>query len=225
MPKVDVAKMTRENYDRAAQEYLASLPLEHFAQAETQGRQRAITLCSFRLLQLRRPDCYLFNEMLVQYPFNGELGQVVPDNMVILGGSGPGQRGSYNLPFEDVRPFWVLDYVSRLSKRKDYADNFNKYERQLQVLYCLSIQIEAEDMRLYRHDGERYQVVKPDARGLSCVPELDLHVGLIRGWVRYWYQEEMLLMPGELQQLSDRHSEQIEALRAELRALGMEPAA
>ncbi len=225
MPKVAVANMTREDYERAAQEYLASLPLEHFAQAEAQGRQREITLCSFRLLELRRPDCHLFNEMLVQYPFNSTLGQVVPDNMVVLGGSGPGRRGSYSLPFEEVRPFWVLNYVSWLNKRKDYAENFNKYERQLQVPYCLTFQVEAEELLLYRHDGEQYQIVKPDARGRFSVPELDLQVGLDRGWVRYWYQNEMLLMPGELQQQSERLSEQIESLRAELRALGIEPAA
>ena len=73
-------------YEEEAQKYLRSLPLEHFMEATAQATQRKITLESLDLVQARRPDVHVFNELLVQYPLRGrrKLGQVVPDNMVVL---------------------------------------------------------------------------------------------------------------------------------------------
>jgi hypothetical protein len=73
-------------YEAAAQEYLRSLPPEHFMEATAQARQREITLESLALLKARRADVHVFNELLVQYPVAGQRrpGQVVPDNMVVL---------------------------------------------------------------------------------------------------------------------------------------------
>src|SRR5688572_7655358 len=55
-------------YERAAQEYLRNLPLEHFMEATAQATQREITLASLALVRARRPDFHVFNELLVQYP-------------------------------------------------------------------------------------------------------------------------------------------------------------
>ena len=73
-------------YEKAAQDYLRSLPLEHFMEAMPQATQRKITLESMDLLKKRRPDVQTFNELLVQYPLARQqnLGQVLPDNMVVL---------------------------------------------------------------------------------------------------------------------------------------------
>src|SRR5437016_3580672 len=120
-------------YEEAARDYLRSLPMEHFMEAVPQATQRKITLESFDLLKARRPDIHVFNELLVQYPLAGQRkpGQVVPDNMVVISDR-PIEAVtryylSYNLPLEPVRPFWVLEYVSKNSKRKDYEDSFDKY--------------------------------------------------------------------------------------------------
>jgi hypothetical protein len=55
-------------YEKAAQEYLRSLPLEHFIEATSQATQRKITLESLDLVHARRPEIQVFNELLVQSP-------------------------------------------------------------------------------------------------------------------------------------------------------------
>src|SRR5437764_6138670 len=87
-------------YAEAARDYLRSLPPEHFMEATAQGTQRKITLESLDLVQARRRDVHLFNELLVQYPRPGQRrpGQVVPDNMVVLHDGPIVADGSYDVP-------------------------------------------------------------------------------------------------------------------------------
>jgi hypothetical protein len=55
-------------YDKYAEEYLRSLPLEHFMEATGQSIQREITLESLALVRARRPEVQVFSELLVIYP-------------------------------------------------------------------------------------------------------------------------------------------------------------
>src|SRR6516164_7636801 len=107
-------------YYEAAQEYLRSLPPEHFMEATSQATQRKITLESLDLVRARRPEVQLFNELLVQYPYRGRRKprQVVPDNMVVLCDTPIKAEGSFDVPLQPARPFWTLEYVSRHNKRK-----------------------------------------------------------------------------------------------------------
>lgn len=70
-------------YAKAAQDYLHSLPLEHFMESTPHATLRKITWDSLDLLAARRSDVHVFNELLVQYPLprRKRLGQVVPDNL------------------------------------------------------------------------------------------------------------------------------------------------
>src|SRR5204862_104462 len=83
------------------------------------------------------------------------------------------------------RPFWVMEYVSKRNKRKDYEDNFKKYEQELKVRYYLMFNPEAQEMTLFRHNGKKYVSVKPNRHGRCAVPELDMEVALLDGWVRF----------------------------------------
>src|SRR4051794_33897250 len=69
------------DYEKEARAYMASLPLEHFMESDAQGTQRAITLASLALIQARRADFQVYNELLVQYPCKGfrKPRKVVPD--------------------------------------------------------------------------------------------------------------------------------------------------
>jgi len=126
-------------YEEAAQAYLRSLPPEHFREATAQATQRKITLESLDLLRARRPQVQVFNELLVQYPLPRQRkpGQVVPDNMVVVCAEPVRAETSFNLLLEPAGPFWMLEYVSKNNKRKNYEDNFDKYERDLKVPYFL----------------------------------------------------------------------------------------
>ena len=205
-------------YDESAQAYLASLPLEHHMEAPPQATQRKITLESFDVLSLRRPEVHCFNELLVQYPYGRmeETKQVVPDNMIVLH-DGPLEMGnSFAIELQPEGPFLVLEYVSKSSKRKDYEGSFRKYERELKVPYYLLFYPETQDLTLFRRNTRRYVSVKPNEADRLAIPELDLEVALLDGWARYWYRGELLLLPGDLQMSLDEAREQTR--RAELKA-------
>jgi Uma2 family endonuclease len=201
MPK----SRTEIDYEAAARAYLRSLPLEHFMEAIPQATQREITLESLALLKARRPDVHVFNELLVQYsrPGRRKLGQVVPDNMVVLSNQPIRAEGSFNVPKQPAGPFWVLEYVSKSNQRKDYEDSFDKYEQELQVPYYLVFYPDNQEVTLYRHNGKKYVTVKPNKHDRYAIPPLDLEIGLREGWVRYWYQGELLPLPADLQREVD----------------------
>jgi Uma2 family endonuclease len=193
--------LTEIAYESAAQDYLRSLPPEHFMEATDQATQRQITLESLAVLKVYRPEVRVFNELLVQYPRPGERkpGQVVPDNMVVLSTEPVRARSSFNLPLEKAKPFWVLEYVSKSNRRKDYDDNFDKYEKELKVPYFLLFYPDSQDLTLYHHTGKKYVSVKPNRHGRYAIPELNLEVGLLDGWVRYWHEGNLLPLPADLQ--------------------------
>jgi len=206
-------------YEEEAQAYLRSLPLEHFMEAIAQSRQREITLESLALLKARRSDVHVFNELLVQYPRPGQRkpGQVCPDNMVVLTEERIRAKSSYNVPLEPARPFWVLEYVSESNKRKDYEESHRKYEGELKVPYYLVFHPDDQELTLFRHNRRRYVKVKPNEHGRFAIPELDLEIGLLDEWVRYWYRGDLLPLPADMQQQLDatrRHAEEA-ARRAE----------
>lgn len=213
-------------YEAAAQEYLRSLPLEHFMEATPQATQRKITLESLDLLAARRSDVHVFNELLVQYPVPGQRrpGQVCPDNMVVISTEPIEAVSSFNVPLESAAPFWVLEYVSKNNKRKDYEDNFDKYERDLKVPYYLTFYPDNQELTLYRYTGSKHVTVKPNKRGRYEIPELDLEVALLDGWVRYWHKGELLPLPADLErnlkaalrraQQADERAQQLQRLLA-----------
>jgi len=158
-------------FANAAEAYLRSLPPEHFMEAIPQATQREISLGSFAVLRTFRPDLHYFNELLVQYLLRGrqEIHQVVPDNMVVLSSESIKAVGSYAVPLQPVPPFWVLEYVSKESKRKDYEDNFRKYERELRVPYYLLFYPDTQDLTLF-HRGGPPLCINPAERGRAPGP-------------------------------------------------------
>ncbi len=194
-------RLLEVTYFQEAQAYLRRLPPEHFMEATTQATQRKIFVVSMDLVHVFRSDVQSFSELLVQYPRKGrkKLGQVVPDNMVVVHPEPIEAEGSYDLPLQPVGPLWVLEYVSKNSKRKDYEHSMDKYEHELKVPYYLLFYPETQDMSLYHHDGQRYHSVKPNAQGRVAIPELELELGLLEGWVRFWFRGELLPLTAELQ--------------------------
>jgi Putative restriction endonuclease len=202
---------TNADYERAAEEYRRTLPLEHFIESEGQATQREITLASLALVKARRTDVQVFNERLVQYFFDGELQRVVPDNMVRLCDQPPLSKGSFNPEKEPVGALLVLEYVSPKSEGKDYEESFSKYERELKVPYCLMYYPEREDLKVWRHNDQEYELIPANAQGRFAIAALELEVGLVDGWVRYWFQGELLPLPAELlhrAEQADRRAEE-----------------
>jgi Uma2 family endonuclease len=200
-PELDLARI-RFFYEWAEQRYLRSLPLEHFMEATAQGTQREITLESFALVKVYRPDVQCFNELLVQYPRPGhdpeKPGQVVPDNMIVIHPQPIKADGSFNTPLQPAKPFMMLEYVSKYNKRKDYDLNYDRYEKELQVPYYLLFYPDADEMSLFRLVDGKYVAVRPNESGRCPIPELELEVALLDKWVRFWFRGDLLPLPGDL---------------------------
>jgi Uma2 family endonuclease len=187
-------------YEEAAQRYLRSLPLEHFMEATDHATQRKITLESFDVIREQRPDIQCFNELLVQYPRpkRKNIGQVVPDNMVVVHPAAIVAGGSFDVAAQPARPFLVLEYVSKHNWRKDYEDNYDKYEEELKVPYYLRFYPDNEELTVFRRAGDRYAAVTPNANGRLAIPELELDAALLDGWVRYWFRGELVPLTRDL---------------------------
>jgi Uma2 family endonuclease len=221
---------TRLAYDRAADRYLQSLPLEHFMESTDQSTQRAITVESLDLVAAIRPEFQVFSELLVLYPLAGEdptrPAGVVPDNMVILWPTPLAPLRSFHTPLQQARPTFVLEYVSPSNPRKDNEDNRKKYERDLKVPYYLIFEPEKQKLTVLQLKRGRYVAVKPNEFGRLAIPDLELEVAIVNRWVRFWYRGQLLALPGELQsQLKAKESQlkakddQLAASRAEIARL------
>ena len=211
---------TKLIYGWAADRYLRSLPLEHFAEATNHARQREITLESFALVRAARPDVQVFNELLVQYPRVGEdpdkPGQVVPDNFVVIHPVPINADTSFILPLQPVGPFLVLEYVSKNSRRKDYEDNYQKYEHELKVPYYLLFYPDNEELSVFRMVGGKFTTLLPNESGRLAIPELEIEAGLLDGWVRYWFRGELLPLPDELLRQLNAVQNELSTAQAEL---------
>jgi len=215
MPRAALEKF----YEKAAEDYLHSLPLEHFMESTPQSTQRKITLESFDLVKAHRADVHVFSELLVQYPIpkRKRPGQVCPDIMVVIHDGPLDPISSYATPLQAGKPFWILEFLSKSNKRKDYVDNMRHYERALKVPYYLLFDPEEQKLLLNRYDATRYVLATPSGDGRLEVPELDLAVAILDRWVRFWYKGKLLPLPADLQRDLDKAKKELAAmtLRAE----------
>jgi Uma2 family endonuclease len=196
-------RLSEPRYYAAAQEYLRYLREhcpEHFMEGTPSATQRKITVESFDLVHARRPEVQVFNELLVQYPGpDNTILRVVSDNMVVLHDQPLPDMLSFNVPLQDARPFWMLEYVTTESERKDYEANFAIYERDLRVPFYLIFYPQTQDLSLYRlNTRRRYSSVKPATNGRYPVADLDMEVAIHDGWVRFWHNGELLPLPADL---------------------------
>lgn len=192
--------LLRMKYEDAAQAYLRSLPLEHFMESIEQSTQRKISVASFDQVQLHRPDIQTFSELLIQYPLaDDRIGQVVPDGMTIVSNEPINVDGSFIIPLQKVRPILVMEYISKSNRRKDTETNRTKFEVFVKALYYLMFSPEAQELILYKlGKKKKYVTVKPNEHGRYPIPELELEVGILDGWMRFWFRGELLPLTTDL---------------------------
>ena len=188
-------------FEEAAQAYLRSLPPEHFMEATPQATQRKITLESLDLVHARRPDVQVLQRAAGAVPPR-PAAAIRPGGARQHGGRPRRRRfeaqGSFDVPLQPVGPFWVLEYVSKDNKRKDYDDNFDKYEQELQGAVLPGLLPRQTGADAVPAHGRRLRLGEAKRRRSLCDPELDLEVALLDGWVRYWLRGELLPLPADL---------------------------
>lgn len=197
----DVNELEAYYFD-AAKAYAETLCRYRLAKWVSQSRQQVMTVQSFAHLRAMRPDVQMYSELLVQDPVGGdvrEIGRVVPDCMVVLQHETPTHMLSFDYPFQNERPTMVFEFICPANPRKDYDDNFRRYERDLGVPYYPRSEPETATLTLFRlGPGRKYERAAPNGAGRFEVPELDLEAAVVDGWVRYWYRGKQLLLPAEL---------------------------
>ena len=214
---IESTRLVQLAYDWAADDYLRSLPLEHFMESTDQSTQRKITLESLDLVRAVRPDFQVFSELLVQYPISTKKKRtperVVPDNMVVIWPEPLTGLKAFHTPLQPVLPTMVMEYVSASNRRKDYDDNFRRYRDDLHVPYYLLFEPENQSLHVFQlEDGKYVEIAENDA-GRLTIPDLELEVGLIDGWVRYWHRGALLSLPGELLNQLRAKDDQLDAAR------------
>ncbi len=219
--KLDPAR-TQLIYDWAADRYLQSLPLEHFMESSEQSMQREITLESLALVRATRPDVQVFSEMLIQYPIAGEdpdePARVVPDTMVIVWPTPLAPLKAFHIPNQKARPTLVMEYVSQSNRRKDYEDNYKKYERDLKVPYYLVFDPEKQDLTVFHLKRRKYVAIEANDAARLAIPELELEVAILDRWVRFWHRGKLLALPGELLNQLNAKDDQLAASQEQLSA-------
>ena len=205
-------------YARIASDYCSSLPLEHFMESTDQANQRKITLESLDLVTAQWPEFQVFSELLILYPLTEadlkKPTRVCPDNMVVVHDEPIKAKGSFNVPLQPAGPTLILEYVSTENKRKDYVDNRRRYANDLQVPYYLLFEPEAQKLTVFRLSGKKYVAVKPNAAGRLEIPPLKLEVAIHDGWVRFWFEGELLPLPGDLLKENEELKKEIARLKA-----------
>ena len=193
---------TLRDYNRAATEAFRSQTLEEIMESTTQSTQRGITVAAFDMIRAVRSDIHCFSELMILYPKTEGVGlsRVVPDNMVVVYPGQFGEKRSFNVPREPVRPLLVMEYVSKGNPRKDYVANRERYERHVRVPYYYLFEPDKGRHTLYHMPTgkSRYAVAGPNPDGRVLVPELELEIGLIDGWARYWFRRALVPLSVEM---------------------------
>jgi hypothetical protein len=221
-------QFTQAEYEAAALATLASQTLEDLMEATPQAQQREIIMGSLAVVQVYLPDVQYYSELLLQYPKDGAIRWVVPDNMVSRSAEPWRARSSYRVE-HDPPILMALEYVSPSSGQKDYGESFRKYERDLRIPYCLLYDTTDRTLEVYHHDGTRYVRLEPNVQGRVAVPELEIEVGLLDGWTRVWFRGQLVPVPAELQRQLDeqaavlrRRTEELQQRERQLQKQGQE---
>jgi Uma2 family endonuclease len=204
MKKPSSYQNTPRYFDDAAAEYLEFIKREHpehFMKSVAESTQRSITYATLGLVAAERADVFVYGELLIQWRDDkNELRRVVPDNMVVVADLEPVVSTNFAIPIQPARPFIVMEYASKGNSRKNYQGSYDKYERELKVPYYLHFVPETQELTLLEFNTRKgkYASVLPDESGLCAIPELDLTVKLLDGWVRFWWKGELLQTVTEL---------------------------
>ncbi len=79
--------------------------------------------------------------------------------------------------------------------------------------YLLLFYPDDQELTLYHHTGRKYVSIKPDENNRCGIPELHLEVGLLDGWVRFWFKGVLLPLPADLQADLDEARRQLKLER------------
>ena len=85
--------------------------------------------------------------------------------------------------------------------------------------YYLLFEPEAQKLTVFRLSGKKYVAVKPNPAGRLEIAPLKLEVAIHDGWVRFWFEGELLPLPGEWVKEREAAKAEVEELKKEVARL------
>jgi Uma2 family endonuclease len=149
-------------------------------------------------------------------------------------------RRSYVLWQEIVSPLIVLEFVSGNGQEErdntPYEGKFWVYEQAIRVPFYGIYEADRASVEVYHLVDGLYRLLAPNDRGHYPIPALEIELGIWQGnyqnaflpWLRWWDSQGNLLLTGEERaereaQRANRAEQENDRLRAQLKALGIEP--
>jgi Uma2 family endonuclease len=149
-------------------------------------------------------------------------------------------RRSYVLWQEIISPLIVLEFVSGNGQEErdntPYEGKFWVYEQAIRVPFYGIYEVNKASVKVYHLVDGRYRLLTANERGHFAIPPLGIEIGIWEGnyqnaflpWLRWWDGQGNLLLTGEERaaqerQRADRAEQENERLRAQLKAVGIEP--
>jgi Uma2 family endonuclease len=151
-------------------------------------------------------------------------------------------RRSYVLWQELISPLIVLEFVSgdgseerdrtpllRIIPEERKPGKFWIYENVIRPAFYGIYEVRLARIELYHLIEDRYQFVPENERGNYSIAPLEVELGIWQGryqnvelpWLRWWDSQGNLLLTGE--ERAELAQSQLELLRSQLRAAGIEP--
>jgi Uma2 family endonuclease len=149
-------------------------------------------------------------------------------------------RRSYVLWQEIISPLIVLEFVSGNGQEErdntPYEGKFWVYEQAIRVPFYGIYEADRASVEVYHLVDGRYRLLAPNDRGHYPISALEIELGIWQGnyqnaflpWLRWWDSQGNLLLTGEERaereaQRANRAEHENDRLRAQLKALGIEP--
>jgi hypothetical protein len=65
---------------------------------------------------------------------------------------------------------------------------------------------------LFQLGTRKYRSVRPNEQGRHTIDKLNIEVALLDGWVRFWYEGELLPLPADMQRELDDTRRQLQQM-------------
>lgn len=143
--------------------------------AET-DTHRLLLIQTAEFLQQAFPEAYVSGNICLYYEEGNPEKMISPDNLLCLR-QGPQKKRIYRGWLPNHQLDLVIEFSSRKTKKKDYEEKKQIYEKILQVPYYLIFDPEKLTLDLFELKESGYEMVQSNDRGYWPMEGLKLQVG------------------------------------------------
>ena len=185
------SQLTFEDYEREARDCIKNLPAGYPVSHPKQAKQREITNAAFALMRVVHKDFHYFSRLRVNYSRGDELRRIAPDNIISFGFASHTSGGNCAIGGNRCSLLAAFTYDC-FSPPEESRQDFCVFEKELAVPYYVLFYPLHQSLRLYIHNGKNYDLASPNKKLKYEIPELNIELALHNGWLRIWFNNELL---------------------------------